>query len=188
MSNFAFLPRQLPNPLITGSCEARLPSNTHCYEIQDRKTCLTAIDTRKDFKSPCGWCFGEKCTGSQSLCEPMKWLQQNKLKLGQDYEDCLTTYLPSCQARKPNQANCVDIRDRKTCLTSNDTSEEWKSPCGWCFGKNCAESQNLCAPKKWLQQKKLKLLQDYEDCLELGKRKYLCSYSPAESLALSLPQ
>ena len=89
LSNFAFLPRQLPNPLITGSCEARLPSKTHCYEIQDRKTCLTAIDTRKDFKSPCGWCFGKNCRGSQNLCEPMKWLQQNKLKLLQDYEDCL---------------------------------------------------------------------------------------------------
>ena len=66
-----------------------MPSKTHCYEIQDRKTCLTAIDTRKDFKSPCGWCFGEKCTGSQSLCEPKKWLLQRGLKLGQDYEDCL---------------------------------------------------------------------------------------------------
>ena len=66
-----------------------MPSQTHCYDIQDRKTCLTAVDTREDYKSPCGWCYGKKCTGSQSLCEPKKWLLQRGLKLGHDYEDCL---------------------------------------------------------------------------------------------------
>ena len=86
-----FLHWQLKNPYITGSCEARKPTKTNCYEIRDRKTCLTAIDPREHYKSPCGWCYGKNCKGSQNLCEPKKWLLQKELKLGQDYEDCLVS-------------------------------------------------------------------------------------------------
>merc|ERR1719295_1398632 len=149
-----------------GSCAARKPSNIPCPQIRDRKTCLEAIDSRDYYRSPCGWCFGKYCPGTPNLCEPKKWFDDNRLKAGQDYEDCLK--LGSCVARKPSNIPCPQIRDRKTCLESIDSRDYYRSPCGWCFGKYCAGTPNLCEPKKWFDDSRLKAGQDYEDCLKLG--------------------
>merc|ERR1712226_1334998 len=103
---------------------------------------MGAIDTRENWKSPCGWCFGKHCPGVENLCEPRIWFLNKGLKVGKDYEDCLEK--GSCEARKPSKAHCPQIRDRETCLTAIDTRENWKSPCGWCFGKHCPGVENLC--------------------------------------------
>jgi len=73
----------------------------------------------------------------------------------------------SCAARKPSNIPCYQIRDRKTCLEAIDQREYWRSPCGWCFGKHCPGTLNLCEPKKWFDNGRLKAGQDYEDCLKL---------------------
>merc|ERR1719192_1645591 len=151
-----------------GSCVARKPSKIPCYQIRDRKTCLEAIDQRDYWKSPCGWCFGKYCPGTRNLCEPKKWFDNSRLKAGQDYEDCLK--LSSCVARKPSNIPCWQIRDRKTCLEAIDSRNYYKSPCGWCFGKYCPGTPNLCEPKKWFDDMRLKAGQDYEDCLKLGPK------------------
>merc|ERR1712076_260945 len=98
------------------------------------------------------------------LCEPRIWFLNKGLKVGKDYEDCLEK--GSCEARKPSKAHCPQIRDRETCLTAIDTRENWKSPCGWCFGKHCPGVENLCEPRIWFLNKGLKVGKDYEDCLE----------------------
>ena len=84
------------------------------------------------------------------------------------WTDC-TIITGSCAARKPSNIPCYQIRDRKTCLEAIDQRDYWRSPCGWCFGKHCPGTRNLCEPKKWFDNGRLKAGQDYEDCLKLGK-------------------
>merc|ERR1711973_755437 len=101
--------------LLGPACEGRKPLKP-CFEIRDRKTCLTSIDTRNFYKGPCGWCFGKNCPDTDNLCEPKKWFQGKGLKEGVDYEECYK----GCMERKENPIPCYKIRERKTCLTSND--------------------------------------------------------------------
>ena len=42
------------------------------------------------------------------------------------------------------------IRDRETCLISNDPRSEVAGPCGWC-GDKCGNN-NVCEPVKWLKK------------------------------------
>jgi len=63
---------------------------------------------------------------------------------------------------------CSNIRDRKTCLISEDNRLDTIGPCGWC-GKSCGgaryENNNVCEPVAWLKTAGISF---YETCLKQG--------------------
>ena len=72
-----------------------------------------------------------------------------------------------CVPRTQSES-CSNIRDRKTCLISEDNRAEHAGPCGWC-GKSCGgtryENNNACEPVKWLKTAGISF---YETCLKQG--------------------
>ena len=68
-----------------------------------------------------------------------------------------------CQERTEKQ-HCYKIRDRKTCLITNDPRGKWAGPCGWC-GDKCG-NQNVCEPVVWLN---MKGFTEFEGCLNVGE-------------------
>ena len=72
-----------------------------------------------------------------------------------------------CVPRTRND-KCSNIRDRKTCLISEDNLGDYAGPCGWC-GKSCGgaryENNNVCEPVKWLKDAGISF---YETCLKQG--------------------
>ena len=72
-----------------------------------------------------------------------------------------------CVARTRSE-KCSNIRDRKTCLISEDNRPEYAGPCGWC-GKSCGgaryENNNVCEPVAWLKTAGISF---YETCLKQG--------------------
>ena len=64
---------------------------------------------------------------------------------------------------------CSNIKDRKTCLITEDNRKEHIGPCGWC-GKACGgadyENYNWCEPVAWLKTTSISF---YETCLKPGR-------------------
>ena len=79
-----------------------------------------------------------------------------------------TLFFAECVARKRLKP-CNKIRDRETCLRAFDTRAGWRGPCGWCAGKHCPKSINVCEPLRWFQKRKLVVGIHYADCLKKGK-------------------
>merc|ERR1719192_3221037 len=129
----------------------------------------------KDCWHACGSKSGQ-CNdfcGSGNYCcrQGSNWIEKGcDGKVGGKVRHECTSNPGSCVARKPSKIPCYQIRDRKTCLEAIDQRDYWKSPCGWCFGKYCPGTRNLCEPKKWFDNMRLKAGQDYEDCLKLGSK------------------
>ena len=63
---------------------------------------------------------------------------------------------------------CSNIKDRKTCLISEDDRPDYIGPCGWC-GKACDDGNydnpNWCEPVVWLKTTSISV---YETCLRPG--------------------
>ena len=75
----------------------------------------------------------------------------------------LSDLVQECQERTKAQ-NCYEIRDRGTCLVTNDPRTDYAGPCGWC-GDKCG-NDNVCEPVVWLKSNNNK---DFEDCLKEGE-------------------
>ena len=75
----------------------------------------------------------------------------------------LSDLVQECQERTKAQ-NCYEIRDRGTCLVTNDPRTDYAGPCGWC-GDKCG-NDNVCEPVVWLNSNNNK---DFEDCLKEGE-------------------
>ena len=75
----------------------------------------------------------------------------------------LSGLVQKCQERTKAQ-NCYEIRDRGTCLISNDPRTDYAGPCGWC-GDKCG-NENVCEPVVWLKRNRNT---NYEDCLKEEK-------------------
>ena len=75
----------------------------------------------------------------------------------------LSDLVQECQERTKAQ-NCYEIRDRGTCLISNDPRTDYAGPCGWC-GDKCG-NDNVCEPVVFLKSNNIK---DFEDCLKGGE-------------------
>ena len=120
---------------------------------------MVSNDPRSSYAGPCGWC-GDKC-GNENVCEPVVWLKRNR---NTNYEDCLkeekVTTTIDCQERTKTR-NCYAIRDRETCLITNDPRGSYAGPCGWC-GDKCG-NENVCEPVVWLKRNRNT---NYEDCLK----------------------
>lgn len=53
--------------------------NNGCYTIRDEQECLTSKDGRVTGhwgNSPCAWCCGSNCGGTNNVCEPQKWIDE----------------------------------------------------------------------------------------------------------------
>ena len=68
-----------------------------------------------------------------------------------------------CKERTKTR-NCYAIRDRETCLVTNDPRGNYAGPCGWC-GDKCG-NENVCEPVVWLKRNRVT---DFEDCLKEEK-------------------
>ena len=75
----------------------------------------------------------------------------------------LSDLVQECQERTKAK-NCYEIRDRGTCLISNDPRTDYAGPCGWC-GDKCG-NDNVCEPVVFLKSNNIK---DFEDCLKGGE-------------------
>ena len=75
----------------------------------------------------------------------------------------LSDLVQECQERTKAK-NCYEIRDRGTCLISNDPRTDYAGPCGWC-GDKCG-NDNVCEPVVFLKGNNIT---DFEDCLQGGE-------------------
>ena len=75
----------------------------------------------------------------------------------------LSDLVQECQERTKAK-NCYEIRDRGTCLISNDPRTDYAGPCGWC-GDKCG-NDNVCEPVVFLKSNNVT---DFEDCLSKGE-------------------
>ena len=79
------------------------------------------------------------------------------------YIACNLNLVQECQERTKTQ-NCYEIRDRGTCLISNDPRTDYAGPCGW-GGDKCG-NDNVCEPVVFLKGNNIT---DFEDCLQGGE-------------------
>ena len=81
------------------------------------------------------------------------------------YIACNLNLVQECQERTKTQ-NCYEIRDRGTCLISNDPRTDYAGPCGWC-GDKCG-NDNVCEPVAFLKSNNVNN-GVFEDCLKVGE-------------------
>ena len=61
-----------------------------CYEIKNRKECLTSLDPRSNFEGqPCVWCLTPGTCPHDNVCEPQYFLENQGKREEKDFESCL---------------------------------------------------------------------------------------------------
>merc|ERR1712141_237250 len=114
-------------------------------------------------QGPCSWC------GTKGMCCTTKsgWTDTSNgcdgTFGGSNFHACALMPVQECQERTKAQ-NCYEIRDRGTCLVTNDPRTDYAGPCGWC-GDKCG-NDNVCEPVVWLKGNSNT---NYEDCLQPGE-------------------
>ena len=83
-------------------------SSQPCYEIANRKSCLTSTDSRGGVLKgqTCAWCPNGACTSAnENRCEPKTWLKDQGVS---DFEECLEVESGKNYITNPVRRGLVD--------------------------------------------------------------------------------